>query len=110
MEPRPIYFETESPDFNIGLWGKPERLAANRVVLCLITEFGLCNNARMQAHQVNTLLESLQTATGTFKEPKTKVKLKSKYIKLRHPVKPIRTLTTDMMSEHAQCSSVEITS
>jgi hypothetical protein len=107
MEPKPIYFDRESPDFNIGLWGKPERLAANRVVLCLITEFGLCNNARMQAHQVNTIIESLQAATGTFKESKTKVKLKSKYIKLRHPSKPIRTLTADMMSERTQCSSVE---
>jgi hypothetical protein len=110
MEPKPIYFDKESPEFNMGLYGRSERLAANRVVMCIMTEFGLCNNARMQAHQVNTLIEYLQAATGTFKEPRTKVKLKSKYIKLRHPAKPIRSLTTDMTSDYPQCSSVEITS
>lgn len=100
MEPKPIYFDRESPDFNIGLWGKPERLAANRVVLCIISEFGLCNNARIQAHQVNTLIESLQASTGTFKESKIKVKLKSKYIKKRHLDRPIMALTSDAISEH----------
>lgn len=111
MEPRPIYFETESPDFNMGLYGKPERLAANRTVLCIISEFGLCNNARMQAHQVNALIESLQTSTGTFKESRINVKLKSKYIKKRHLDKPITTLITDMISEHTgECSLAETTS
>jgi hypothetical protein len=110
MEPKPIYFDRESPDFNVGLWGKPERLAANRVVLCMISEFGLCNNARMQAHQINTLIESLQAASGTFKEPKTRVKLKSNYIKLRHPTKQIRSLTTDITSDYPQCSLIENTS
>jgi hypothetical protein len=110
MEQKPIYFDRESPDFNVGLWGKPERLAANRVIICIMTEFGLCNNARMQAHQVNSLIESLQATTGTFKAPKTRVKLKSKYIRLKHTTKPIRLLTTDIMSDYPQCSSVEITS
>lgn len=96
MGPKPIYFERESPEFNYGLWGKPERLAANRVILCLMTEFGLCNDARMQAHQVNTLIESLQATTGTFKEPRTKVKLKDTYI--RHSVKPILATTPDIQS------------
>jgi hypothetical protein len=108
MEPKPIYFDKESPEFNMGLYGKLERLAANRVVLCLITEFGLCNNAKMQAYQVNALIESLQAATGTFKEPRTKVKLKSNYVKQRHSTKPIQTTTPDMSSEHSyESSSVE---
>ncbi len=101
MEPKPIYFDREAPDFNLGLYGKPERLAANRVVLCMMSEFGLCNDARMQAHQVNILIESLQAATGTFKEPKAKVKLKSSYIKQRHSIKPIRATAPDSLSNHA---------
>jgi hypothetical protein len=111
MEPKPIYFDKESPEFNYGLWGKPERLAANRVVLCLLTEFGLCNDAKMQAHQVNALIESLQMATGSFKESRAKVKLKNSYIKQRHSDKLIRSTTSDMLSDHAgECSLVENTS
>ncbi len=111
MEPKPIYFDRESPDFNMGLYGKPERLAANRVVICMMSEFGLCNDARMQAHQVNALIESLQAATGTFKEPRTKVKLKSAYIKQRHSTKPIRTIGPATLGEHAcEDSIIENTS
>lgn len=111
MEPKPIYFDKESPEYNLGLYGKPERLAANRVVLCLITEFGLCNNVRMQAHQVNVLIESLQAVTGTFKEPRTKVKLKSSYIKQRHSTKPVRATTPATLSEHISGDSpIESTS
>lgn len=107
MEPNPIYFDRESPDFNMGLNGKLERLAANRVVLCLMTEFGICNSARIQAYQVNDLIESLQAATGTFKEPRTKVKLKHTYIKQRHSVKPILATTPDILSEYTKGSLVE---
>jgi hypothetical protein len=111
MEPKPIYFDKEAPEFNYGIWGKPERIVANRVVLCMMTEFGLINDARMQAHQVNALIESLQPATGTFKEPRTKIKLKSSYIKQRHSVKPIRATTPDVSGEYAdERSFVESTS
>lgn len=111
MEPKPIYFDRESPDYNLGLYGKLERLAANRVVLCILTEFGLVNDARMQAHQVNTLIESLQPATGTFKEHRAKVKLKSTYIKQRHFTKPIMATTPEVLSEHAaEGSMVDSTS
>lgn len=111
MEPKPIYFDRESPDYNLGLYGKPERLAANRVVLCMLTEFGLCNDARMQAYQVNDLIESLQPVTGTFKKPRTKVKLKSKYVKQRRLVKPTRETTPDLLSDRAgKCSLVDNTS
>lgn len=111
MEPKPIYFDRESPDFNVGLWGKPERLAANRVILCLMTEFGLVNDTRMQAHQINVLIESLQATTGTFKVPRTKVKLKSNYVKQRHSTKPIRAKTLDMLSDYTgKYSLVENTS
>jgi hypothetical protein len=101
MEPKPIYFDKEAPEFNLGLYGRPERLAANRVVICVITEFGLCNDAKMQAHQINALIESLQVSTGHFKEPRSKVKLKSAYIKQRHSTKPIMAKTPDMSNEHA---------
>lgn len=111
MEPKPIYFDRESPDFNMGLYGKPERLAANRVVMCLITEFGLCNNKRMQTHQVNVLIESLQATTGRFEDPKIKVKLKSSYIKKKHVTKPIKTIGPAALSEHtSRYSLIESTS
>ena len=111
MEPKPIYFDKESPDYNLGLYGKPERLAANRVILCLLTEFGLCNYARMQAYQVNDLIESLQPVTGSFKEPKTKVKLKSKYIRQKRSIKPTGEITPDMPMKHIdKCSLLENTS
>jgi hypothetical protein len=111
MEPKPIYFDRESPDFNMGLYGKPERLAANRVILCIMSEFGLVNDARMQAYQVNDLIESLQPVTGSFKEPRTKVKLKSKYVKQRHSAKPTGEITPDMPMEHIdKCSLLENTS
>lgn len=100
MEPKPIYFDRESPDFNMGLYGKPERLPANRIVLCLMTEFGLCNSARMHAYQVNAIIESLQAATGTFKEPRIKVKLKSSYIRQRHSTKPIQATIPDTPIEN----------
>lgn len=111
MEPKPIYFDRESPDFNMGLHGKPERLATNRVVLCMISEFGLCNSVRMQAHQVNALIESLQAVTGTFKESRSKVKLKNAYIKQRRSTKPIRTIGPATLGEHTnKASPIESTS
>lgn len=111
MEPKPIYFVRESPDFNMVLNGKPERLAANRVVLCLITEFGICNNAKMQAYQVNDLIKSLQATTGNFKEPRSKIKLKSTYIRQRHLEKPIEATTADTTTGYAiNGSSIESTS
>ena len=62
-----IYFDQESPDYNLGLWGKPERQAANRVVLCLMTEFGLLNNRKMQARQVHSVIETIQFITMSKK-------------------------------------------
>ncbi len=106
MEPKPTYFDKESPDFNMGLWGKLERLAANRVVVCLMSEFGLCNNARMQAHQVSALIESIQTTTGTFKERRPRVKLKNSYIKQRHPTRPIKTTIPTTLSEYTDEGSL----
>lgn len=63
MEISSIYFDQESADFNYGLWGRPERLAANRCIVCILTEYGLINNRRMQAHQINILIESIQATT-----------------------------------------------
>lgn len=74
MEPS-IYFERESPDYNFGLWGKLERVAANRVVLCAMTEFGLCNDRRMNTREYNSFIETQQMVTGTIKEePKVFIK------------------------------------
>ena len=100
------YFDKESPDFNYGIWGKYERLAANRVVICVMTEYGLCNNMRMQTHQINKLIESIQTTTGIYKAHKTRVKLKNSYMKQRHISKPIRTIA--LLEEYINIdSSVE---
>lgn len=74
MEPN-IYFERESPDYNFGLWGKLERIAANRVVMCILTEFGLCNDRRMNTREYNSFIETQQMVTGTIKEePKVFIK------------------------------------
>lgn len=74
MEPH-IYFERESPDYNFGLWGKLERIAANRVVMCTLTEFGLCNDRRMNTREYNSFIETQQMVTGTIKEePKVFIK------------------------------------
>ena len=81
MEPN-IYFERESPDYNFGLWGKPERIVANRVVMCILTEFGLMNDRRMTAREYSAFIETQQMvtyskllSTGTIKEePKVFIK------------------------------------
>lgn len=58
-----IYFDQESPDYNLGLWGKQERQAANRVILCLMTEYGMINNRKMQARQVSSVIKTVQFIT-----------------------------------------------
>lgn len=62
MEPQ-IYFERESPDYNFGLWGKLERIAANRVILCVMTEFGLTNDRKMNVREYNSFIETQQIVT-----------------------------------------------
>jgi len=76
MEPT-IFFNKESPDFNFGLWGDPKKIAANRAVLCMVTEYGLCNGERMKPRQIDSLMELLQTATGSIREGKSRAKLKT---------------------------------
>lgn len=81
MEPK-IYFERESPDFNLGIWGKQERIAANSVILCTMTEFGVMNDRRMSIREYNAFIETQQIvtyskllSTGTIKEePKVFIK------------------------------------
>ena len=96
-----IYFETESPDFNFGLWGKKERIAVNRVVLCIMTEYGLINDKRMEAWQLGSFIGSLQTTTGRFKETRQRIKPKSTYIKKRRIIGPIKTICPATLGEHA---------
>lgn len=55
-----MYFDKESPDFNYGIWGRYERLSANRCIICLMTEYGLNNDRRMYSHQVNLAIENIQ--------------------------------------------------
>lgn len=71
------YFITESPDFNNMIYkGRIERIATNRVVLCIMTEFGLCNNRRMMTHEYNSFVETIQMTTGSIRE-ESKVFLKT---------------------------------
>lgn len=84
MEPKPIYLDEDDPNFNMGLNGKLERLTTNRVAICVMSEFGIYNDTRMQIHRFNTLIGMLQAITGTFKEPRAKIKLKSEYVRQRH--------------------------
>lgn len=71
-----LYFVRESPDFNLMLEkGRIERMTANRVILCTMTEFGLCNDRRMNTREYNSFIETRQMVTGTIKEePKVFIK------------------------------------
>lgn len=62
-----IYFDKESPDYNFGLWGNDDRLSANRFIICLMTEFGLNNDKRMQIQDVNSSIMGFQ-ATVIIRE------------------------------------------
>lgn len=73
MEPQ-TYFIRESPDYNFCLWGRPERAAANRVVLCIMTEFGLCNDRRMNIPEFSEFIENIQIVTGTLDENKEDIR------------------------------------
>jgi hypothetical protein len=58
-------FNNESPDYNFFLTqGKAERLAANRVVICTMTEFGLMNNRKMRSYEYSKFIVNLQNASG----------------------------------------------
>lgn len=59
MKPK-IFFERESPDFNIGLWGKPGRIVVNRVIICTMTEFGMINDRRMTMQEYSYFIETQQ--------------------------------------------------
>jgi hypothetical protein len=58
-----IYFDHEAPDYNYGLNGKLGRLAANRAVICLMTEWGLRYDCRMKPYQINMAMENIQSAS-----------------------------------------------
>lgn len=64
MKPQ-IYLIKESPDFNFLLEnGRMDRIAANRAVLCIMTEFGLCNDRKMNAREFSNFIESIQITSG----------------------------------------------
>lgn len=74
MEPT-IYFIRESPDFNYMLEkGRMERIAANRIVLCVMSEFGLCNDRRMNIEEFSRFIETTQVTTGRLNEKKEDIK------------------------------------
>lgn len=73
MEPQ-IYLVGEAPDANFGVWGKIERIAANRVVLATMTEFGMMNNRRMTAREYSSFIETQQMTTGNIKEDRVFIK------------------------------------
>jgi len=73
MEPQ-IYFERGSPDFNYMLEkGRIERIAANKVTICTMTEFGLVNDRRMSASEFSRFIGSTQIAIGK-EQPRTFIK------------------------------------
>lgn len=73
MEPS-IYFMKESPDFNYFIErGRTGRIAANRVVLCVMTEYGLVSDRRMSASEFSRFIESTQMSTGK-EYPRTLIK------------------------------------
>lgn len=54
--------------------GRIGRIAANRVVMCIMTEFGLCNDRRMNIPEFSRFVETTQIVTGTLNEKKEDVK------------------------------------
>lgn len=107
MEPD-IYFDRESPDYNFGMWGKPERLAANRCIICVMTEYGLCNNERMRASQVDSFIESIQMTIISSSNIRTRDKLKSGHVRKKHVTKPVTTIGPSSLDEHtAEGVSIE---
>lgn len=99
MEPQ-IYFTNESPDFNLFIEkGRMERIAANRVVICVMTEFGLVNDRRMNAKEFSSFMETQQMTVGRFNEKKEDIKdvhnRKKKYIiKAIESIRPLRLTDT----------------
>ncbi len=58
----------ESPDFNLLIeHGKEESLAANRCVICIMTEFGISNDRRMSAPEFSKFIWTTQ-AVGMVTE------------------------------------------
>lgn len=69
MTETPIYFETESPDFNNMIWkGLLCHIAANRCILSIMTEFGLMNDRKMSMREYSSFIENIQRTTGTNHE------------------------------------------
>lgn len=61
------HFMTESPDFNFMIEeGLIERIAANRVIVCIMTEFGMMNNKIMDIQEFSQFIKSIQT-TVTYR-------------------------------------------
>lgn len=59
-----LYFEKESPDWNMFIEkGDPNKIAANRCVLSIMTEFGLCNDYSMSARQYTAFIMTTQSTT-----------------------------------------------
>lgn len=91
-----IYFVNESPDFNFMLEnGRMERIAANRVALSIMTEYGLANDRRMSIGEFSRFIESIQIITGTINEKKEDIR-KRHYKKKKSvttTVEPIRLTT-----------------
>lgn len=51
----------ESPDFNFCIdKGNDDRKAANRVVLCIMSEFGMMNNCKPKRYQIQEIISTVQ--------------------------------------------------
>lgn len=69
------YIINESPEFDLFIEkGRMERIAVNRVVICIMTEYGLCNNRRMSIEEFSRFIEITQIATGRLNEKKEDIK------------------------------------
>lgn len=98
MEPT-IYFMKESPDFDLFIEkGRMERISANRVVICVMTEFGLYNDRRMGVDEFGRFIESIQTATGTLNEKKEDIR-KNHYKKKKSVIATIEPVCLSTLAE-----------
>lgn len=55
-----------SPDYNYFVNGNINRIAANRVVLCIFTEYGLMNNHKPSLSEYRIVVNSIQRTTGNY--------------------------------------------
>jgi hypothetical protein len=78
--------------------GRIERIAANRVVICTMTEFGLVNDRSMSVGEFSRFIESTQMTTGNLSETEEDIK-KRHDRKKKSIIKAIESIKLPMLTD-----------